>query len=475
MRDARVADWIRRLRAGQHEQQVKLSRFAVNCVPSIGSLEIPIQSAITVISGANGVGKTTLLRAMWAALDPESSTPAIISDKKLAGGSVLVELTVDGEQRAAEVKFSADGPEPVSLSAVTVHHIDSAASTPLHQKAFSGFSSVDEIVNGAGPRELDASLLAEVSYIVHRQYRAVTVYEVELDTQVPFFEVSYGDDRYDSRTMGAGELAALYIWWAVVRAESGSILLVEEPEAFLSSGSQKSLANFIIGRVVEQGLACIISSHSAAFISPMPKECLTFFARTPAGVRAIEDQPPPVVLKEMGIEPAVDVLIFVEDSLGRLLCRAILEKYDPLLSRQAYIEQRNGDGEVISALKPLVGMKAPIKFIGLFDGDLRGKVPKVVEPYCTFLPGAEPIEVVFRKVVESDPEGLEAQTGTKNCAAILGSLEGKDHHDWYEELGRELGLSRDQLFPHLFALWIRQADNEKAAIETFEALVALRG
>jgi hypothetical protein len=410
---------------------------------------------------------------MWAALDPENAAPAIIADKKLSGGSVLVELTVDGEQRTAEAKFSADGPEPVSSPAVIVHHIDSAASTPMHQKAFGDFGSVDEIVNGAGPRELDASLLAEVSYIVHRQYRAVTVYEVELDTQVPFFEVSYGDDRYDSRTMGAGELAALYIWWAVVRAEPDSILLIEEPEAFLSSGSQKSLANFIIAQVVEKGLVCVISSHSAVFISPMPKECLTFFARTQAGVRSIEDQPPPVLLKEMGIEPAINVLIFVEDSLGRLLCRAILEKYDPLLSRQAHIEQRNGDGEVILALKPLVGMKAPIKFIGLFDGDLRGKVPITLEPNCTFLPGNDPIEAIFRNVVEKEPEGLEALTGTKNCAAILGSLEGKDHHDWYEELGRELGLSRDQLFPHLFTLWIRQTDNEKAAIETFEALVAL--
>jgi len=422
MRDARAADWMRRLRSGQWQGQVQLSRFAVDGVPSIGSLEIPIQSPLTVISGANGAGKTTLLRAMWAALDPDNAASTIIADKKLSGGSALVEMSVDGERLMAEARFSADGPEPVSTPAVVVHHIDSAASTPLHQKAFGEFSSVDEIVNGAGPRELEALLLAEVSYIVHRQYRAVTVYEVELGTQVPFFEVAYGDDRYDSRTMGAGELAALYIWWAVVRAEPSSILLIEEPEAFLSSGSQKSLANFIIAQVVKKGLSCIISSHSSAFISPMPRECLTFFTRTPAGVRRIEDQPPPVVLKEMGIELFFNVFIFVEDSLGRLLCRAILEKYDPLLSRQVHIEQRNGDGEVISALKLLASLKTPIKFVGLFDGDLRGKVPNALTAYCAFLPGNDPIEALFRGVVEKDPEGLGSRLNHSQKATAAARL-----------------------------------------------------
>lgn len=139
MRDARAADWMRRLRSGQWQGQVQLSRFAVDGVPSIGSLEIPIQSPLTVISGANGAGKTTLLRAMWAALDPDNAASTIIADKKLSGGSALVEMSVDGERLMAEARFSADGPEPVSTPAVVVHHIDSAASTPLHQKAFGEF------------------------------------------------------------------------------------------------------------------------------------------------------------------------------------------------------------------------------------------------------------------------------------------------------------------------------------------------
>ncbi len=137
-----------------------------------------------------------------------------------------------------------------------------------------------------------------------------------------------------------------------------------------------------------------------------------------------------------------------------------------------HIEQRGGDGEVINALKPLVGMAAPLKFIGMFDGDLRGKIPRLIEANSTFLPSDEAIEATFRKMVEKAPEELETLTGTKNLAAIVGLLEGKDHHDWYEELGRELGLSRDQLFSHMFTIWIRRDENEKLAAEAFRAFVA---
>lgn len=473
MRDARVGDWIRRLTTRQADWKLRLCRFAVDTIPSIGSLEILIQSPITVLAGANGAGKTTLLRSMWAALDRESAALTVISDTKLSSGSSLVELTVDGETRFGETKFSSEGAEALSSPSVTVQHIDSAKTTWLHQKTFIEFGNIDEIVNGSGARELDARLLSEVSYILHRQYRSVTVYEVELDEIVPFFEVAYGEDRYDSRTMGAGEIAALYIWWAINRAERDTIILIEEPEAFLSFGSQLTLANFIISQVVEKKLVCVISSHSAAFISPMPKDCLAFFARTPSGVQAMTDQPPPVVLKAMGIEPQLKAIVFVEDSLGRLLCRAILEKYDPLLSRQIHVEQKNGDGEIISTLKPLVSLNGPLKFIGLFDGDMKGKIASQIEQFSTFLPGDQPLEMIFREVIEKSSDELEALTGVRNCAVIVGSLEGKDHHDWYEELGRELGLSREQLFPHLFAMWIKQAENEKAAIAAFEALVAL--
>jgi predicted ATPase len=474
VRDARAADWLRRLGTQQAEWSTSLHRFALKAIPSIGELEIAIQSPLTVLAGPNGVGKTTLLRAMWAALEPETAGPAVVAGKKLTAGSALIDLTISGAAGSAHVEFSEEGVRPVTRSEVSVQHVDSASYTPAYQQAFCGFASSEELINGAGPAELDSKELAEVSFILNRSYRSVTLYEVDLDGSVPFFEVSYGNDRYDSRTMGAGEMSGLYIWWAVRRAARNSVLLLEEPEAFLSHGCQINLAKHLVSSVVQKRLVAVLSSHAPAFISPLPKESLVFLSRGQAGLALVSDQPPPIVLKQLGIEPPLSAIVFVEDSLARLMARAILERLDPLLSRQIFVDQRNGDGEVISAIRPMLAFNGPMKFIALFDGDLRSSVPHEVVPRSAFLPGNVPVEVAFRAMLADQPNCL-ALHGLPHGAAVIAALEGKDHHDWYEELARELGLTREQLFSILFGIWIELPGNSDASLAMYTALVALLG
>lgn len=473
MRDARATDWLRRLRTRQGNWLTRLERFALVGVPSIGTVEISIQSPLTVLSGPNGVGKTTLLRALWATLEPEAATQLILGTKKLSAGTVIVDLVNAGVAETAEVTFSGSEIRVNSRTTANVYHIDSAAQTPLHQRAFCLFESSEEIVNGAGQRELDPQMLSEVSYILHRSYRSMTLYETELDEPTPFFEVAYGDDRYDSRTMGAGEMSALYIWWALNRAEANSIVLIEEPEAFLSYGCQQSLARFLVSNIVQKHLVVIISSHSSAFISAFPRECLIFLSRGQAGVTIVADQPPPVLLKAMGIDPPVIAIIFVEDPLAQLFCRFILEKFDAHLSRQVFIDQRDGDGEIKIALKPMLKVKGPIKFVGLFDGDLRAIISEEFKSRSAFLPGNKPVETVFRDMVNETPNRLAESVNHPHIMTVIASLEGKDHHDWYKELAMELGISKDQLFLALFSIWIKVPENEEAAIKTYNAISAL--
>lgn len=472
MRDARAADSLRRLVTQRASWKTKVQRIAVDEVPTVGTLELPVQSPLTVVAGPNGVGKTTLLRAVWAALDPDAAKEVVTTAKRFSAGTATVDVTTSGTAESAEVRFIPDELAVISRSSVIVTHVDSAARTKILQDALSQFESVDEIVNGEGPRELDSKALAEVSYVTKRAYRSVTLYEVDLDGTVPFFEVSYGNDTYDSRTMGGGEFAALYVWWAVRRSESDSVILIEEPEAYLSYGCQKALASFLVNVVVERRLVAIVTSHSSAFITSLPKDSLVFLTRGQGGVSLLSEAPP-VFFKTMGIEPPIAVYAFVEDSLGRVFLRSILERLDPLLSRQVFIDQRNGDGEVRSALKAMRSNSGPIRFVGMFDGDLRNTDLGELATVSSFLPGEKPAEIAFREIIISNPSSLSSIVNNPHVATILSSLEGKDHHDWYEELARELGLSRDQLFSALFSVWLTKPGSEEAAKGTYDSLLAL--
>ena len=81
MRKARSEDWQRRLRAGLQNWPTRLSRLSFSDVPSLGTADIPFLSPLTVISGPNGVGKSTLLRALWGALAPGAAAKTLVANR----------------------------------------------------------------------------------------------------------------------------------------------------------------------------------------------------------------------------------------------------------------------------------------------------------------------------------------------------------------------------------------------------------
>ncbi|MDA9549431.1 hypothetical protein ACM43_34265 [Bradyrhizobium sp. CCBAU 45321] len=476
MRAARVSDYKRRIRERALQWPLQLQRFSFEEIPTLGSGEIPLTLPLVVLAGPNGVGKTTILRSVWAAAAPTQVTQDAPTSLKLnAGKAVLAYRNAEGEQ-TCEVTFGGGAPTGTSSLNVDVIHVDAAAETKIHQKEFASFQDVNDIINGVGPRAIDEKTLIEINFICRRDYREVKVYEIESDSGIiPFFEVAYGNNRYDSRTMGAGELAILYLWWTIDRAPENSILLIEEPETNLSAASQETFSYFLLGAAVDKHLSVIVTSHSPKVINSFSEEHHVFLFREGANVRIIESTPPPVLLALLGIEPHVDVVVLVEDAAAEWFVRQILERHKPGLSRRVEISVRNGDGNIIKLLERIGAPFSAVKIIGLFDGDLRGKIPDGLGAISTFLPGDKPIEHIFREIVQADPKALEAVSGSQDIGPILFGLEGAEQHDWYAKLSDHLGLSKAQLFPMLFQLWERRPGNNDSALAMLQSLVTLIG
>ena len=474
MRLARVTDYKRRIRERASQWPVRLQRFSFEEIPTLGSGEIPLSLPLIIIAGPNGVGKTTILRSLWAAAAPGQVTQDPPTNLKLKAGRAVLAYRIGNDEKTSEITFGAGAATGEGAPDFEVIHIDAAAETKTHQKGFASFYDVNDIINGVGSRTIEEKTLVEINYICRRDYREVKVYEVESDSGViPFFEVAYGNNRYDSRTMGAGELAILFLWWTIDRAPENALLLIEEPETYLSAATQETLSYFLLGATVEKHLSVIMTSYSPKIINSIGEEHHVFLFREGAGVRIIEATPPPVLLAMLGIEPHVDVVVLVEDLAAQWFLRQILERHKPGLSRRVEINVRNGDGNIIKLLERLGTPFAAVKIIGLFDGDLRGKVPDGLEAVSTFLPGSKPIEHVFRDIVQADPKALETVSGSQDIGPILFGLQGAEQHDWYSKLSDHLGLSKAQLFPMLFQLWERQPDSTDGALEMLRNIVNL--
>lgn len=476
MRHARAQDFYRRIRDKPDHWPVRDDRISFKGVPSLGEGEIPLTSVLTVLCGPNGVGKTSLLRAIWAALDPAAAARKAITARKLSAGTASVDLQIRNEPRTCEVTFVEGDVTGGNEHGIEIVHLDSSTEVLQQQEIFCSYDSAEDVINGEGGRTLEDKELATLNFLTKRDYRAVQVYELELaETVLPFFEVTYGADRYDSRTMGAGELAALYLWWSLARAAEASIVLIEEPECYLSPGSQDAFRDYVASMAFTRRLCVIMTSHSAQIIAPLSKESTRFFRRDAKGIKLVADRPPPILLETLGIRPPADTIVFVEDAAGSAFCRLWLERQDPNLSRRVEIMVRNGEGEIINAMRQLQGPFQFIRFLGLFDGDMKGKVPKDVQPVSFHLPGDKPIEIVFREMVVKEPARITEATGWTDLETILFALEGSDHHDWYQKLSEHVGLTKHQLFATLFALWMKEEANSTRATSCYRDLLALVG
>lgn len=476
VRAARVQDYRRRLRDRVGDWQLKLERFSFTGIPSLGEGDIPFLSPLTIISGPNGVGKTTLLRAIWAATSPDDAISNPSTAQKLPSGTATLSFLANNTANTSHVMFAPGSAEGGSELGVEVLHLDSASEIAAQQSSLCNFPNIEDLINGVGPKTLDGKALEAINYIARRDYRSVQVYEVETGDHVtPFFEVAMGNDRYDSRTMGAGELAAFFLWWSITRASENALILIEEPECYLSPASQEALCNFLLATTVEKHLTVVATSHSPQIISGLSDENLVFVFRNAQGIKIVDGAPPPALLELIGIAPQVDTIILVEDFAALSFCRLLLEKIRPSVSRRVEISVRDGDGNIVRALKELGGKFNSLKIIGLFDGDLAGRIPEEVHKFSTVLPGDQPIEVIFRTMIEGEPDALQNAVGADNVEAILFGLRGSNHHDWYEGLCRHLGLTKAQLFPTLVQLWLRRDEHNLALAQAMvESIMTLR-
>jgi predicted ATPase len=461
---ARANDYRRRLREKAGLWPLKIERIAFSAIHTLGEGEIPLLSPLSVLCGPNGVGKTTLLKMIWATLDPAKAKHP--KSGTIDAGKATVNL-VDATNK---IEMSADfGAKQVSgeLKAEVVY-INTSVDVDALQDQFVDLS-FDDITNGIGSKTLVGSELAEINTLTQRNYREVKLYEVELSNEVvPFFEVSFGPSRYDSRSMGSGEFAAFLLWWRLRRAPAKSILLIEEPECFLSPGSQAAFTDLLIQVMFKKKICSIVTSHSAEILTPLPQESIRFVRRDDSGVRFGTDRPSPVLLETIGIRTPVDVLAFVEDQAAARFCRLLIEHFDPSLSRRIEIVPLNGDGSIVSLLRAIDNHYKAFTLLGIFDGDLRGQVADDVKPKALFLPGEKPVELLFKELCEKKSDGLIELSERVNVGEILFALQARDHHDWFLDFAVNCGLEAGQLFMIFFRFWLKEASNESAARAAFE-------
>ena len=473
MREAKALDWRRRI--GECKGWgISLRAISLSAVSTIGTAEVRVERPFSLLCGPNGVGKSSLLQAVWAACDPPAWRESVFRDGRLTEGEVSVDFTIGETVVRCSVDLSnLDSTEKVDgLPEVTFVNAWSEATD--YQLFYQEFPATVDLLEGVGEVRLSQADVAALSFLVGKEYREVTLYEVDEGRETtPFFQVLYGDSNYDSRSMGTGEICLFHIWWRLRRSKQGEIILIEEPEAFLSYGSQLSLAKVLAQSVVEKKLCVVTSTHSPAFLEYFQLDQTILVNRGSAGFLFVRGKPRPRLLGQIGVNSVPNTVAFVEDSLAMALLIALLERSDPISRKGVFIDVRNGDGEITSALRSVKGLNLPFRCVGIYDGDLREGIPDDVSAKATYLPFDAGLEIVLKDFIIARVSLLSERLGIDDLSEVLATLEGYEEHEWFGALANDLGMKVGELFQMILPVWLGLPENEQEVSGFQDRLKAL--
>lgn len=466
---------IREKLTHDHLWPFKILSIRPEVQPGLVTETLDLATPLSVICGANGAGKTTILRLLWAALDPDGYNSTTQNRALLTNGRAELLYRFGGQDLRLDVAIL-DGKATTDacIPEVEVTHVDTSMQVPELRRFLQSTENIEELIEASGTHSLSQDEVAEVSHLLRRIYVSVTVSEIELVDQTwPFFAVSYGGVAYDSRTMGTGELSGLFLWWSLKRAASRSILLIEEPECFLSPLSQKSIAQHLCSQAFNKRLTIFVTSHSAEIVATLPSPLVKFVARHLDNVPHLTGKPIPAQLNSIGIYIKPSALVLVEDEVARAFFAIWTEKYDPQLLRRCEIMVMKGEGNIHRALDVLYGtgksgsenfMKTinHIRIIAIFDGDQRSNISAYRSSHASTLPGMTPPERLMHETVVGNVDEFAKFIRRRDLSAILSSIQGIELHDWFIELCRNLNMNRDTFISYFvdFMMTISELKNQ---------------
>ncbi|HWB06726.1 MAG TPA: AAA family ATPase [Verrucomicrobiales bacterium] len=359
--------------------------------------------------------------------------------------------------------------------------IDPAFEIPDLIKSYREEQNLGEALEQVEPIIYAPEELSEVSWLVGKTYSACRVYELDgfyNRPVAPYFCAESGGGVYATEEMGLGEASLHYIFWALKRAQKKSLILIEEPETFISARSQSALMDLLAKTCLVKDCTAIVTTHSPQVFSKVPPKDTLIMVQSNGVPKVIVKDTSPARLAALSVPPVNEKAgyLLVEDRMAREFTRYWMRFACPELLGHWRVIDLGSAGHVVALLKifPIMGDKW-FRAVGVLDGDERDKNWTSKAP-ISYLPTNDPPEVYLRTTILANAGGIAADLNLdpEEFQISLAALDGMDHHDWFMELANAFamkGLTFEKLVACAVETWIA-ANEEISAMAAEELRVA---
>ena len=348
--------------------------------------EISFSKGITAICGLNGAGKSTIIAAVKDLLGLNLNESDLHK---------LKSATVNGQFECDNKKISCSNCNGKRLYDTgydldSIKYVDCDENIQIQEFNIRQ-ANIEELLEQNEEYELSPEQISDICYLTGKRYQSCKIWEFE-DIEgigiVPFFNVTIDEIEYDSRSMGRGEHFLFYLYWYINKCNSGTIVIIEEPETYISICSQIHFANYLGKQIAEKGIQAIVTTHSPYLLEHVKNSNIRIVSR----------------MGNMAMITKPDDDMMAEDILG------ITQSYTGTLLNWKWLF--------------LPGNKALEE---LYREYLH--VPENLEKFC---------EIVGKE--------------KKQIITMLATIDGNDYHDWFEELRKFLGIDGKMLVRNFYRI-----------------------
>ncbi|MGK5545903.1 AAA family ATPase [Streptomyces sp. URMC 127] len=403
LRRAQIKNHYRQLASGQVRSPLR--RVEIDGHAHLGSLVAEMAPGITLLCGVSGAGKTQFLRTLARHLRREASLDGVPQPTavRLMGQSRHQKSDrnrpVTGDVELAEAKAPCVYVDTArecfdvlaQVSRVPAHELESERATAEKAPRSAWFDQA-------------------LSSIMGRPYDLVT--HQELDRRSPtsgeaptwfYYELGRHGDTYGPEQMSLGELAACVILRALRGVARGSIVLLDEPENFLSPRARERLLDIIVARAVKMELSVVLASHSPEFAYLLPSTSLRTLERGVGGTAQATISAgaiPAQVSRKLGMAPRAEAVLLVEDRFARMMLEELLRCHLPELAPHLCVQDVRGADTAVTIARVLGPTGPTVPFLGVLDGDTRSEPSRQGE-WLEYLPGNHDPEAVVMQILQT--------------------------------------------------------------------------
>ncbi|MDO6447883.1 AAA family ATPase [Oceanobacillus profundus] len=435
IRTAKVPDIWRKI--DKNSYRYYLDSINLNGILGI-TKPITFQKGIFTICGLNGVGKSTVFTAIKDILGINISN----RDRNKIRDIEVTGILKDGNKDI--VLKNSEGQRLLDFVSgdFLLECID-------FQKLIQVNSFIDqpyfnELIDQHEDNVFDAEDITSLNYIVGKTYDSVVLREIEVEDEkvIPYFQVECNGLKYDSLAMGTGELFLFYIYWVFKRISTYGVLLIEEPEVFISVNSQVNLMNFIADRMDKHRFSVILVTHSPFILKNVSTDRMLIMHNYLDTIDVHKPKSKEEILENLGLIINKKGILIFEDSLGLEFFRSLCKRHAKHYLKYFNLEKTNGFADItkILSIPRLINMNYIIA--GIYDGDMRTsrELPRdLLNWEYSFLPGEKSLEEEFQKIARSNFSELSSKLNIEKqeLRIILGGIQGSEHHDWLIEITKE--------------------------------------